>query len=182
MGIERYQIYRHYKGDYYQVVGIGKHTESEEALVIYQRYNIERCYRYGEMWVCPESMWLEEINGIPKFILNKKRWSSNETCEGCIKFKEGTTGFFCTSLGRHVARAADVCSQFVPTMKCRTTRALEAIAVGIGMDDERSFNNNDPNDPDDPLGLGEQLYSDVVIIADKAKDHDPFDDMQERAE
>lgn len=28
-------IYRHYKGGYYQVLGIGQHTETHERLVIY---------------------------------------------------------------------------------------------------------------------------------------------------
>lgn len=28
-------IYRHYKGDYYQVLGVGVHTESGERVVVY---------------------------------------------------------------------------------------------------------------------------------------------------
>lgn len=28
-------VWRHYKGDFYQLIGIGQHTESEELLVVY---------------------------------------------------------------------------------------------------------------------------------------------------
>ena len=28
-------VYKHYKGGYYQVIGIGQHTETKEILVIY---------------------------------------------------------------------------------------------------------------------------------------------------
>jgi hypothetical protein len=28
-------IWRHYKGDYYQVLGIAQHTETEEMMVVY---------------------------------------------------------------------------------------------------------------------------------------------------
>lgn len=28
-------VYRHYKGDHYQLIGIGEHTESHEPLVVY---------------------------------------------------------------------------------------------------------------------------------------------------
>jgi hypothetical protein len=28
-------IYRHYKGDYYMVLGIGEHTETREHMVVY---------------------------------------------------------------------------------------------------------------------------------------------------
>jgi hypothetical protein len=130
--IEKHQIYRHYKGGYYQVIGLGQHRESKEAIVLYQLYNIDKNYRYGEIQVCLLSMWEASVDGNPKYTLEKKRFASDETCEGCIRFKEATNGFFCTALGSHVARAADVCSQFVPTMKCRTTRALEAIAAALG--------------------------------------------------
>lgn len=28
-------VWRHYKGDFYQLLGVGQHTESEELLVVY---------------------------------------------------------------------------------------------------------------------------------------------------
>ena len=49
-------IYRHYKGNLYQVLHTAKHSETEEALVVY------RCL-YGEydVWVRPLAMFTETI-------------------------------------------------------------------------------------------------------------------------
>jgi len=48
-------IYRHYKGNEYEVIGIAKHSEFEEKLVVYRPL-------YGEMglWVRP----LEMFDGV----------------------------------------------------------------------------------------------------------------------
>lgn len=48
--------YRHFKGNEYRVIGIAKHSESLEEMVIYQAL-------YGEqgLWVRPASMWDETI-------------------------------------------------------------------------------------------------------------------------
>ena len=53
--------YRHYKGNKYKVIAIGKHSENLEELVIYQAL-----YGDNEIWCRPLSMWDEmvEINGI----------------------------------------------------------------------------------------------------------------------
>ena len=57
--------YEHYKGIRCRVVGIAKHSETLEELVVYQK--IEN----GEMWVRPLSMFVEnvEVNGktVPRF-------------------------------------------------------------------------------------------------------------------
>ncbi len=60
--------YRHYKGKEYRVVGLARHSETEEEFVIYRAL-------YGDMglWARPRSMFLEkvEINGksVPRFEL-----------------------------------------------------------------------------------------------------------------
>lgn len=48
--------YRHFKGAEYEVVGIARHSETLEELVIYRPL-------YGEMglWVRPRAMFLEEV-------------------------------------------------------------------------------------------------------------------------
>jgi hypothetical protein len=45
-------IYRHYKGNGYEVVGLAKHSETLEDMVIYKAL-----YRNGGTWVRPLSMW-----------------------------------------------------------------------------------------------------------------------------
>ena len=50
-------IYRHFKGSLYRVIGVAKHSETEEELVVYQAM-------YGEygLWVRPVSMFEEVID------------------------------------------------------------------------------------------------------------------------
>ena len=49
-------IYRHYKGKQYHVLGVARHSETEEELVLYRAL-------YGEygLWVRPKAMFLEEV-------------------------------------------------------------------------------------------------------------------------
>jgi hypothetical protein len=55
--------YQHFKGHVYLVLGVSKHTETEEELVIY--YNLE------EIWARPLTMFTENVlhNGltVPRF-------------------------------------------------------------------------------------------------------------------
>lgn len=58
--------YRHYKGNEYIVLGVARHSETEEELVVYRQ-------DYGErgLWVRPLAMFEEtvEVNGqrVPRF-------------------------------------------------------------------------------------------------------------------
>ncbi|MFI4852304.1 MAG: DUF1653 domain-containing protein [Gimesia chilikensis] len=58
--------YRHYKGNDYLVIGIARHSETEEEMVVYSA-------DYGQfgLWVRPKEMFLEkvEIDGrvVPRF-------------------------------------------------------------------------------------------------------------------
>ncbi len=53
--------YRHFKGNEYEVIGIARHSETEEAMVVYKAL-------YGEqgIWVRPADMWNEQVtrNGV----------------------------------------------------------------------------------------------------------------------
>jgi hypothetical protein len=58
--------YRHYKGGDYEVVGIARHSENDEQLVVY------RClYDNNSLWVRPLAMFLEtvQVDGreLPRF-------------------------------------------------------------------------------------------------------------------
>jgi hypothetical protein len=61
-------LYQHYKGKRYMVLGVAKHSETLEELVVYiTLYENEE----GQIWVRPLSMFLEdvEVNGekVPRF-------------------------------------------------------------------------------------------------------------------
>ena len=59
-------LYRHYKGNDYEVIGVATHSETEESLVVYRAL-------YGEfgLWVRPAAMFEEtvEVDGetVPRF-------------------------------------------------------------------------------------------------------------------
>ena len=58
--------YRHYKGKDYEVIGIARHSETEEELVVYRPL-------YGDkgLWVRPLSMFRESVDvageSVPRF-------------------------------------------------------------------------------------------------------------------
>jgi len=82
-------IYQHFKGEYYYVVGLAKHSETGEVMVVYRHSgqadveNEDGTLRkvfvkpgpYHETWVRPLSMWAEPTDrwpdGItrPRFVL-----------------------------------------------------------------------------------------------------------------
>ena len=55
-------LYRHYKGNDYEVVGVATHSETGEELVVYRAL-------YGEfgLWVRPLAMFVESVDGRPRF-------------------------------------------------------------------------------------------------------------------
>lgn len=60
-------VYKHFKGNKYRVLGIARHSETLEPMVVYQAL-----YDEGGLWVRPASMWQEQVardgyNG-PRFI------------------------------------------------------------------------------------------------------------------
>lgn len=48
--------YRHYKGKEYEVLGIARHSETEEELVVYRPL-----YGKGDLWVRPLGMFVETV-------------------------------------------------------------------------------------------------------------------------
>lgn len=49
--------YRHFKGNEYEVIGIARHSETEESMVVYRAL-----YGEGGLWVRPLSMWNEQVD------------------------------------------------------------------------------------------------------------------------
>ena len=48
--------YRHFKGNEYEALGVARHSETEEELVVYRPL-----YGEGGLWVRPVSMWNELV-------------------------------------------------------------------------------------------------------------------------
>jgi hypothetical protein len=49
--------YRHYKGNFYQVIGTARHSETDELLVVYRPL-----YGEGGLWVRPQANFLESVS------------------------------------------------------------------------------------------------------------------------
>ncbi|MCW3011263.1 MAG: uncharacterized protein JWO90_1667 [Solirubrobacterales bacterium] len=58
--------YRHYKGQEYELLHEARHSETEEALVVYRQLYGDRA-----VWVRPRAMWEEIVEvdgrGVPRF-------------------------------------------------------------------------------------------------------------------
>lgn len=51
------RVYRHFKGDYYLVEDVARHSETEEEMVIYRKL-----YGDGSLWARPKDMFLAEVD------------------------------------------------------------------------------------------------------------------------
>ncbi|MDD2898620.1 MAG: DUF1653 domain-containing protein [Desulfuromonadaceae bacterium] len=60
--------YRHYKGNFYEVIDVARHSETEEEMVVYRKL-----YGDGSLWVRPLDMFEEyvQVDGltVPRFEL-----------------------------------------------------------------------------------------------------------------
>ena len=50
-------IYRHFKGNRYEVIGVASHSETMEPMVVYRAL-----YGEGGLWVRPAAMWNEHVD------------------------------------------------------------------------------------------------------------------------
>ena len=52
--------YRHYKGKDYEVIGVARHSETREELVVYKAL-YKGDFPDGQLWVRPASMFAETV-------------------------------------------------------------------------------------------------------------------------
>ena len=65
-----YAVYKHYKGNYYEVLSVAKHAETNEPIVIYKDIKY-----HAIIWARPASMWFDEVKpGVKRF----ERWNEND--------------------------------------------------------------------------------------------------------
>lgn len=71
--MENIQIgkYQHFKGKQYEVIGLARHSETLEELVVYRALYDSPDFGKNSLWVRPKSMFLETIvldnQEIPRF-------------------------------------------------------------------------------------------------------------------
>lgn len=73
--MENFKIgtYRHYKGELYEVIGVARHSETMEEMVVYRALYDSVKYGKEALWVRPRSMFCERVivdgNETPRFQL-----------------------------------------------------------------------------------------------------------------
>ena len=64
-------MYKHFKGGYYQVLGVAKHSETLEEFVVYIHLGADSFGRTNGLWVRPMSMFMEMVTvgnkKVPRF-------------------------------------------------------------------------------------------------------------------
>jgi hypothetical protein len=55
-------IYKHYKGNRYEVIGIAHHSETLEPMVVYKALYESKEFGKDAIWVRPQSMFEEMIH------------------------------------------------------------------------------------------------------------------------
>ncbi|MBU1149172.1 DUF1653 domain-containing protein [Patescibacteria group bacterium] len=53
--------YQHYKGQYYQVIGVAHHSETKEELVVYRALYHSEEYGQDALWVRPKDDFLSDV-------------------------------------------------------------------------------------------------------------------------
>lgn len=69
--------YRHYKGKLYEVIGVGRHSETLEEMVVYRGLYNSNKFGNRPLWVRPLKMFSETVivdgEKVPRFVLISDR-------------------------------------------------------------------------------------------------------------
>lgn len=68
MALVKLGKYKHYKGKQYEVIGVAKHSETLEDLVIYKALYKSEKFGNNALWARPKSMFLESV------VINGKKY------------------------------------------------------------------------------------------------------------
>lgn len=67
----QFGVYEHYKGKRYNIIGVAKHSETLEDLVLYQALYMSEEFGNNAMWVRPLAMFFENVDvdgqQVPRF-------------------------------------------------------------------------------------------------------------------
>ncbi len=67
--------YKHYKGNFYEVLGTARHSETLEELVVYRALYTSKEFGKNALWARPKKMFLEKVKVdgkiMPRFKLVK---------------------------------------------------------------------------------------------------------------
>ncbi|MFA5994559.1 MAG: DUF1653 domain-containing protein [Parcubacteria group bacterium] len=61
MGEIKLGKYQHFKGNFYEVIGLARHSQTLEELVVYRALYVHPQYGKNSLWVRPKSMFLESV-------------------------------------------------------------------------------------------------------------------------
>lgn len=53
--------YQNYKGNFYEVLGVGKHTETREEFVVYKSLYDSPEFPSGSLWVRPKEIFFGQV-------------------------------------------------------------------------------------------------------------------------
>lgn len=53
--------YQHYKGNFYEVIGVARHSKTLEELVVYRALYNHEIYGNNPLWVRPKKTFLETV-------------------------------------------------------------------------------------------------------------------------
>jgi hypothetical protein len=53
--------YQHYKGKLYEVIGVARHSETLEELVVYKSLYDSEEFGRGALWIRPKGMFIENV-------------------------------------------------------------------------------------------------------------------------
>lgn len=63
--------YQHYKGKFYEVIGVARHSETLEELIVYRALYDSEEFGENALWVRPKQMFLKTVNvdgkEVPRF-------------------------------------------------------------------------------------------------------------------